>query len=61
MKLAESIRIEGIQPTEFGIAEWDLSTESLPRRFTVWFEAICDEPVSAASKRLLAKRTVRLK
>ena len=48
--LAPPRRLADIQATEFGVAEWELSTEALPKRFTVWVEVLCDETVSPGSE-----------
>jgi hypothetical protein len=60
LPLAEPKRVENVPPTEFGLAEWNLPTPALSKRFMVWMEAVCDGPLADGAERLLAKRVVRL-
>lgn len=61
LRLAQPQRLESVQPTEFQVAQWVIPTGSLARRFTVWVEVVCDEPVAPEGKRLLASRRVSLR
>jgi hypothetical protein len=56
--LAPPKRLEKILPTEFGVAEWEISTVAMPEKFTAWVEALCDDPVEPDGRRLLAKRVI---
>lgn len=58
--LSTSRRLRDIRPSEFGVAEWEISTVTLPDQFTLWVEVQCDDPVLPEHRRLLAKRQVSL-
>lgn len=60
VRLTPPQRLENIRPSEFAVAEWTLATDALPRAFDAWVEVVCDAPVAAAHRRLLARRRVRL-
>jgi hypothetical protein len=59
--LAAPARLAGVQPGEFGVAEWVLETAALPAEFDLWIEALSAAPVPSERRRLLVRRRVCLK
>ncbi|MCX5660321.1 MAG: hypothetical protein NTW19_11450 [Planctomycetota bacterium] len=63
LRLAEPRELPAIPASEFAIAEWEISTHSLPAKLEVWVEARCRMPFAKPGEedlRLLARREISL-